>query len=82
MDRFRVILITQFYHKRIFTQVDIIIVQEDGHCKMCSRELSKGSEAVLDDGFIFCFKGDDGEDATCHKEFIEAESGFNNEKLL
>lgn len=62
--------------------MDIITVQESGHCKWCSRDLPKGSEAVLDDGFIFCFKDSDGEDATCHEEYIEAESETFNHKLL
>ena len=55
-------------------KVDIITIQEDGHCKMCGRELVKGMEVTLDDGFIFCFKDEEGEDSTCHQEYIEAES--------
>ena len=63
--------------------MEIITVQTDGRCKQCGLELPKGIEAILDGGFIFCFKdGDTGEDATCHQEYLEAESGFNNEKLL
>ena len=63
--------------------MEVITVQTDGRCKQCSIELPKGIEAVLDGGFIFCFKDSDtGEDATCHEEYIEAESEVFNHKLL
>ena len=50
-------------------RMDIITIQEDGHCKMCSKELPKGSEVILDDGQIFCFH----DQATCHEEYLDAE---------
>ena len=62
--------------------MDIITIIDEGHCKWCQMDLPKGIEAVLDDGFIFCLNNEDENRATCHDKYLEAESGFNNEKLL
>ena len=49
--------------------MDIITIQAGGRCFYCKKCLSKGAEAILENGEIFCFA----DRAVCHEEYIEKE---------